>query len=207
MHSETAAVHHAQLALEYFAVGDGGEHLGVRVLLRVGGVNAVHSGGLQQDVRADLDGAQRGSGVRRQEGIARAAGQEDDLPGLQVCDASLRLEGVHHAGDGEGAVMRCRAADLLQAMAKHQRVDDGGEHAGVVGQYAALAGRAECRAAHDVAAPDDDGDLGACPAGGGQFRGDEAEGPLVERSRAGAGEHAAAQLQHHALRRRVAIHP
>ena len=52
-------------------------------------------------------------------------------------------------------------ADLLERVLQRQRVDDGGEHAHVVGRRAVHALRAGGEAAEQVAAADDDGGLDA----------------------------------------------
>ena len=46
--------------VQHFVVGDVVELRGCRVLLRVGGVDAVHTGTFQHDIRLNLDAAQTG---------------------------------------------------------------------------------------------------------------------------------------------------
>src|SRR6185295_2962848 len=62
-------VHHLELPLEDVQVGELAEADGGGVLLGVGGVDAVHLGGLHDDVRVDLHGAEGGGGVGGEVGV------------------------------------------------------------------------------------------------------------------------------------------
>src|SRR5262245_9488615 len=73
-----ARVHDAQFAVPDLLVGQMLVAVGVDVLLRVVGVDTVHAGGLQQDVTAQLAGAEGGGGVGGDERAAGATGQDDD---------------------------------------------------------------------------------------------------------------------------------
>jgi hypothetical protein len=66
-HAGGSEVHHFQTALQHFVVGDVVELHGCRVLLRVGGVDAVHTGTFQHDIRLNLDAAQTGTGIGSEE--------------------------------------------------------------------------------------------------------------------------------------------
>ncbi len=76
-HAGGSEVHHFQTALQHFVVGDVVELRGCRVLLRVGGVDAVHTGTFQHDIRLNLDAAQTGTGIGSEERIACTGGHDD----------------------------------------------------------------------------------------------------------------------------------
>ena len=65
--------------------GGGVEH-------RVGGVDAVDLGALEDHVRPHLHRAQRGGGVGREVGIAGAGGEDDDAPLFEVADGAAADE-------------------------------------------------------------------------------------------------------------------
>src|SRR5207245_7370937 len=60
-------VHHRQPAVEHLEIGEVGEPLGIGVQQRIGGVDPVDLGRLEQHLGADLGGAQRGGGVGGEE--------------------------------------------------------------------------------------------------------------------------------------------
>ena len=91
-------------------------------------------------------------------GIARAAGKDHDAPLLEVAEgaaADVRLGQLLHADRRHDARVDALA---LEHVLQRQRVDDGAEHAHVVGGDAVHAGLGELRAAHDVAAADHQAD-------------------------------------------------
>src|SRR4051794_17915023 len=87
-------VHHLKVLHDRFIEGEARIALGVRVALRVGGVDAVHLGRLDGDPRAHLAAARRGRRIGGEERIPRASGEDDDLALLEVADrlaADVRL--------------------------------------------------------------------------------------------------------------------
>src|SRR5690606_11532104 len=158
---EGGGVHHLQVAVEDFVVGEGVEAGGVRVLRRVGVVVAVDLGGLEQQVGADLDGAQGGAGVGGEEGVAGAGGEDGDPALFQVPDGAAANVVLAHVVDFDRAHHPDLAAELLQGVLHGQGVDDGGEHAHVVAGDAVHPAGGQAGAAEDVAPADDQGDLGA----------------------------------------------
>jgi len=123
-------------------------------------VDAVHLGGLEEGVSADLAGAESGGGVGGEERMSRAGGEDHHASFFEMAKGPTANEGLcdvfhldrgHHAGLDAG---------LLECVLEGERVDDGGEHAHVVGRVAvhpAFAGGGG--APPDVAAADDDGQL------------------------------------------------
>src|SRR5207237_1819049 len=128
-----------------------------------------------------------GGRVGGHERVAGAAGQDDDAALLQVADgpaADVRLGDGLHAHGGEQARL---AAEALEGVLERQAVEDGGEHAHVVGGGLLddVAAGAELGAAQDVAAADDDGELHALGRDLGELAGDVER--LVEADAAAAG--------------------
>jgi hypothetical protein len=74
----------------------------VRILLRVGSIDAIHLGGLEHDLRPDFRATQGGGGIGREERVARARGEDHDLAFFEVADclaADIRLD---HLIDAQG---------------------------------------------------------------------------------------------------------
>src|SRR5208282_5301054 len=95
---------------------------------RVGVVNAVHLGGLEQNVGIDLDGAQTGGGVGGEKRVA-GAGAEN-----------------HHAAFFQ--MPHRPAPDVILA----NRVDDRGKHAHVIRGNPIHAGARQARTAKNISA-------------------------------------------------------
>ena len=76
---ERRGVHDVQPALQCVHVGDLVDELALGVRPRVGGVDALDPVlGHEDGLGVDLDRAQRGRGVRREERVAGARGEDDD---------------------------------------------------------------------------------------------------------------------------------
>ena len=75
--------------------------LGVRVLFRVGAVDAVDVGGLEHGVRVDLGGAQHGGRVGGEERIAGAAGEHHDAAFLEMPQRAPALIGLADLRHGQ----------------------------------------------------------------------------------------------------------
>ena len=69
-----------------FAVADVADELRVRVLVRVAVVDALHGGALEDRVGLQFRRAQSRARVRGKEGVARAAGKEDDFAVFHALD-------------------------------------------------------------------------------------------------------------------------
>ena len=142
-------------------IGEVLEQLGLRVDARIAVVDAVHVLGEQDGIRADFHGAQRGGGVRGEERVARAAGEDDDAALLQMAHSAAigvgLAEAVHlHRGhDARGNLQP------LNGVLHGDAVDGRAQHAHVVGVDGGHLRRGALTAAPDVARADDDGDLGA----------------------------------------------
>src|SRR6266699_5670453 len=83
---DRGGVHHLQPAIEHLDVRHPLETLRVLVLLGIGGVDAVDLGRLHDRIGPDLDGPQRPRGVRREERVAGARGEDHDATLFEVTD-------------------------------------------------------------------------------------------------------------------------
>jgi hypothetical protein len=83
-HGEGGEVHHGELLLDRLGEAQALVAGGLGVLLRVGGVDAVDLGGLEDGLGAELDAAQAGAGVGGEERVAGAGDQDDDASLLEV---------------------------------------------------------------------------------------------------------------------------
>src|SRR6185369_5506539 len=95
-------VHDLQSSFEDIDVGKLGEFDGVGVFLRVGRVNAVDLGALEDYLGADLHGAQAGGRVGREVGIAGACAENHDAPFFQVADGAAADVGFCNLLHGDG---------------------------------------------------------------------------------------------------------
>ena len=166
-HRRGGEVHHFQPPGVDFVVRDGVELHGVRVFLRVGGVDAVHTRAFQHDVGLDLDAAQRGARVGREIGVAGAAAHDDDLAALEAFDGfpfGIEFADRLHADGREHAALH---AGGVEGGAEGEAVDDRGAHAHLVALHAVETFARAAQAAEDVASADDYADLDA--EGGGLF--------------------------------------
>ena len=110
-----------------------GRRVAVVDLVRIGAVDAVDLGCLEQDVGADLDGAQRGGGVSGEERVPGSRRENHQPALLQVANSASRDERLCHLRHRYRALQPARDAELLDGVAQCQRVDDRREHAHVVG--------------------------------------------------------------------------
>src|ERR1019366_2237286 len=129
-------VHYPQVQPQDVRVGYLLELHRIGVQLGVGGVDAVHGGRLQQDVRVDLHGAQRGGGVGGEERVARARGEDDDPALFQVADGAAADVGLGDLVDGDGRLHAAVDVQFLDRVLQRDGINHGGEHAHVVGGHA-----------------------------------------------------------------------
>src|SRR5216683_7902670 len=88
--ADRRGVHHLQPTAEVLTVVQPHEADRVRRGVRIGVVDAVDLGALEDRVRADLQGSLRGGGVRREERGAQAGPEDHDAALLQVPDRPAR---------------------------------------------------------------------------------------------------------------------
>lgn len=195
-HGECGHVHDAELLVEGLFEGEVVEACGVGVFFGVGGVDAVDFGGFEDGIALEFGGAEGRGGVCGEEGVSDASGEDDDLASLHVADGSEADEGFCDCGDVDGGHAAGGVAEFRDGFAEGEAVDDGAEHAHVVGGGAvdeAVAG--ELGSADDVAASDDDGHLCAGAVCLDDLTGDEAEFVGIDSEAAFAGEGLAGEFE------------
>jgi uridylate kinase len=138
------------------------DELGCRVGARVGGVDPHHPVlGHQQSLGVDLDRPQRRRGVRGEERVAGAGGEDDYAALLEVAHRAAADVGLSDLLDVQRRLHARPDADLLLRVLQLHRVEDDREHPHVVGGRAIHPlGRAG-DAAVDVARARGDRDLDA----------------------------------------------
>ncbi len=155
-------VHDAELFTEDLFVGDLVVEASCGVFIGVGGVDAIDLGGFEDDIGLDFGGSQRGAGVGGEEGVSGAGGEDDGAAFFEMSDGASADEGFADAVDGDGGEDSGGLAGLFHGFLECEGIDDGGEHAHVVGGGAgdgAVVG--EFFAADEVTAADDDSELDA----------------------------------------------
>ena len=144
-HDDRRRVHDAQVVGEHLIERQRRIANGLRILDRIRRIHAVDLRRLDQDVGADLDGAQAGRRVGREERIAGAGREDRDAPLLEVAHGAaanvvladlVDLQRRHDAHAGTLA---------LERVLHRERVDDGREHAHLIGGHAIHAGFGEAR--------------------------------------------------------------
>ena len=159
--AEGRGVHDLELLLQRFEISDAGVAHGLGVFLRVAVVDAINLGGLKNDLGAHLVGPQGGGGVGGEIRIARAGGEDDHAPLLQMAHGAATDERLGNLRHVDGALHAGRHAMTFERILQGQRVDDRGQHAHVISRGALDAFFAARHAAKDVPAPDDDDQLQA----------------------------------------------
>ena len=128
-------------------------------LIRI--VDAVDLGRLEEDVGVDLDRTQTRGGIGREEGIARARAENHDTTLLEMADRAPANVILANLVDAQRRHDPRIGAEALERVLHRERIDHGGEHSHVIRGHPVHTGAREARAAEDVAATDDDGDLDA----------------------------------------------
>lgn len=154
-------VHHAQLAIQHFIVGQMIELLGMRVLEWICSVYTIDLGCLQNHVGIDLDGAQASGGVGGEERVAGTGGEDHDFLGVQVAHGLATIVVIGHANHGDGRHDDGGDVRPLQRVAHGQGIHHGRQHAHVVTGDAIHAGCTERRATEQVATTNHQADLNA----------------------------------------------
>src|SRR5665647_645405 len=142
-------VHDLEVLLEDVDVADGLEPLGRLVGDRVRRVDAVDLGRLEDDFGPDLEGALGGG---REDDDAALLHVPDDPPADERLGHGLDLDGRDVARVGPG---------LVEGRLQGDAVDDGGQHAHLVGRALVDAVLDAPGAAEEIAAADHDGDVDA----------------------------------------------
>ena len=131
------------------------------VEIRVAIVDAVHLCRLQNDVRANLAGAQGRGRVGGKIRIAGAGDENDDAAQFEMPDGAAEDERLGHVFHFDGGLDASFDADLVERALQGETVDDGREHAHVIRGRAIHPAMAGGQSAPDIAAADDDRSLDA----------------------------------------------
>ena len=145
---------------------------GVRVLPRIGVIDAVDLGGLEDDVGTHFAGAQRGGGVGGEKRIAGAGGENDHLAFVELAFGFAADEGFRDVFHFDGGLHDAAHAVVFERAFERQGVHHGGEHADVVGGGAVHAAGGGAGTAPEIPAAHDDAELQAGIHGFADFRGD-----------------------------------
>ncbi len=113
-------------------------------------------------------------------GLPGAAGEHDDAPLLDVPDGAPADEGLRDGPHLDGGQDARRDPLGLEGVLEREGIDDGGEHAHVVGLRPVHAGGAGGDATEDVAPADDDGQFDAQRADLADLPGDLGRGGAVD---------------------------
>lgn len=192
-------IHHVEALGEGFLAG---ERLIARrgeIELRVGRVDAVDLGGLEEGVGIDLGGTERRTRIGREKRIAGAAGENHDRPlrekfagatGVKGGGNLRHLLGSHHDGS---------RADTLKRVLDGQGVDNRGQHAHRVTENAVRALLGTRQAAEDIASAEHDADFDPHGHEAGETIGDIGQNSVVMTGRGGPLQDLAAELQKNSL--------
>ncbi len=143
----------------------------------------------------DLHGAEAGGGVGGEVGVAGAGGEDDDAAFFQVADGAAADVGLGDLVDLDGGHDAAEEAEFLDGVLQGDGVDDGGEHAHVVGGDAVHVDGLLGDAAEEVATADDDADLAAEGVDGGDLGGDFVDEDGVDAEAGARGEGFSGELE------------
>ena len=159
---ERGRVHHPQAALDRLEVRELGQEPRGRVGARITVVDALDAVLRHQDrLGADLERPQRRGRVGREERVAGAGREDHDATLLEVAHRAPADVGLGDLRDGDRRLHARLRAELLERVLERERVQQRREHAGVVGRRAVHPVGRRRHAAVEVAAADDDRELGA----------------------------------------------
>lgn len=195
-HDEGIGVHDLEVFFEGFLEGEFIVSTSVGVGGGVAGVHAVDLGGLEQNVAGEFGGAKGSASVGGEVGVSGSGGEDDDAALFHVSEGATSDEGLGDGSDFEGGHDAGMRALGFEGLAEGERIDDGAEHAHVVGGGPLdVPGFGEAGASDDVPAPNDDRDLGAVVGGVVDFAGNEAEFVGVDPEGAGLAKCLAGEFQ------------
>src|SRR5690606_11210202 len=163
---------------------------------RVGVVHPVDLGALEDRLRTDLQGALGRRGVGGEERRTEAGAEDDDPALLQVADGAAGDVGLRDLAHVDRGLHPRLDAPALQEVLQREAVDDGAEHAHVVGAAPLDAAGGQLGAAHHVAAADHDRDLDALLDRLRDGLGDVLDDARVDTELLSAGERLAGELQY-----------
>src|SRR3954453_7668037 len=160
-HGDGGGIHDLEAALQDLHVGDLGE-LG-RVLHNhgIGVVDAVDLRGFQDGFCLDIHGAQRGGGVGGEVGVAGASGEDHDAFFFKMTDGAAADEGLRDLIHLDGRLHAGVHALLFKGVLQGKGVQNGGEHAHVIGGNAVHGAGLLGDAPKEIAAANHNGDLHA----------------------------------------------
>jgi hypothetical protein len=152
----------------------------------------------QDRLGADLERAQGGRGVRREERVAGPGREDDDAALLQVPDSAAPDVGLGDLGDVDRGENACLRAQPLEHVLERERVEHGREHPRIVrGRAVHALGRCS-HAAVDVPRPHHDRDLYPAPVHLDDLAGDLLDPRQVEPVFLVAHQGLAGELEEHA---------
>ena len=155
-------VHDAEPLFEQVAVGQLVVLLRTAHDLRIRVIDAVDPVLSHEDrIGVDLRRAKGGRRIAREEGVARARGEDHDGPLLELMDRAPADVGLGDLRDRDRGLHSHRHPYRLELGLQRERVDDHGEHPHVVARRLFDAVLGDRRATDDVAAADDHGHLNA----------------------------------------------
>ena len=158
---DRGGVHDADAIREEAVERHFGEHRSVRETHRIAVVDPFDLGRLAEAIGVNFHGAQRGGGVGREVGVPRPGRENEHSPLLEVAlraSANVRLRDL---ADFDRRHDARRNARFFKGVLQREGVDDGGEHAHVVGLGAVHPDAGPFEAAEDVPTADDDAYLDA----------------------------------------------
>ena len=159
--ADRRGVHHPQVLGQDIEIGQGVIADGLGVALRIGGVDAIDAGALQQGVAAHLRRPQGRGGVGGEERVAGAGGEDHHPPLLQMPLGAASDIGLAHGLHGYGGLDAGVHIQPLQGILHGERVHHGRQHAHVVGAGPLHALGRRGQAAEDVAPADHQAQLDA----------------------------------------------
>src|SRR6266404_2927175 len=160
-HDDGRGVHHVEAIIQHLVKGQVRVALRLGIEIRIGIIDSVDLGGLQENLGINLDGAQAGRGVGGEEGIARAGAEYDDPPLLQMAHCPAPDIVLAYFVDPQRRHDPRIDPLGLERILHRQGVDDRGQHSHVIRGHSIHSSARQTGAAEDVAASQYHGHLHA----------------------------------------------
>ena len=175
-HGKRGCIHNGEIVDEGTIIAQCGETLGVLVLTRIGGINAVHAVLAHQHLIAmDFQRTLNGHSVSGEIRHTGTSAENHDTALLQMTNGlerNVRLGDLTH---GDGGLHARGLSLLLQEVLQSEAIHHRAQHAHIIAAGAVDSSLLKFRAAEEVAASDDDGDLNALLHRGNDFLSDTAD--------------------------------
>jgi hypothetical protein len=155
-HGDRCCIHYFKVFRQHFCITYFFIFNSISVLYRIGVVNTIHLGRLEQDIGPDLDGAKGRRSIGRKIGVARSGSKDDHPPLLQVADCPPLDVWFGNRFHFDSRLQAGIDVQVFQGALECKTVDHRREHAHIIGGGSIHPAATRIDAAKDISATNDD---------------------------------------------------